>query len=169
MVVRVGVQARGNAVVIQDPDQDTKAGEIYRATLEVSGGTPNAGTLLEQFILIKNRYPAISITYVEIQDQLIIIEFYDHPVVPLALVIGAVIAAILVIGLVVVRQIVELIVPVLDNPVVQFGIGVVLIAGGVAGLGYALSRYYGVKRGDYRRAGTAVKTTYQKARMRLRR
>lgn len=156
MAVVIGVKSNGKSQLITDTNEDTIPGETYRTTLEVSGQTNDMVTLLEQFAKIKNKYPAVTITYIEVGTGKIIIEFYDHPVVPVALVVAAIIAAIVVVGLVVVKQTVELVAPLFGNPVAATGLGLVLVAIGVGGTGYALYRYFGVGKEDYRRAGKAV-------------
>lgn len=100
----VGQRSGGTA---KEPDgSNTIPGEIYRADFTINSIIPITQYSLaaEAIKKIKSSVPDANISYIEINDNKVYVEFYDFPAIPWNLVLIAIIAAIAVYGLTVITS-----------------------------------------------------------------
>lgn len=140
-----GSRATGKTQNVSE-EEDTQPGKIYRMNFRISSIFPT--DQVERVIIgmmgVKKEFPQANITYLRINDDLITLEFYDHPVIPIALIVVAIIAAIVVIGLTVIQRTVEIVAEAVGDlpPTVQsfLAVGVAVAVGGV-GISLAASQF----------------------------
>jgi hypothetical protein len=95
MTVAIGTSTLGRSEIVTDTDTFTEPGVVYQLKLKLDRpAEDDIDNLVRAIMSIKREYPAISITYVEASGDMVTVEMYDHPAVPIALLIIAVAVAI---------------------------------------------------------------------------
>lgn len=148
MAVALGLKTHSQNVAPIDPNINSVPGEIYRVQMQISQLVPTSdfNKLVEGLIKIKKDFPALSVTYIEVNENTITFEFYDHPVIPIGLLLIAVIAGLVVVGITIISYSVFRLLDLLpEGPGKSALVAFLLVATGVAVAGYGFHKFGGTE------------------------
>lgn len=146
MAVALGLKTNAGNVVAIDPNINSVPGVVYRVQMQITQTLPSSdfNKLVEGLIKIKKDFPALSVTYIEVDGNVVTFEFYDHPIIPLGLLLTAVIAGFVLAGIAIVSytvfQLLDLIPP---GPGKSALVAFLLVSAAVAAAGYGFHKFGG--------------------------